>query len=150
MEVERILELKDEIKVVSAAHGIQFTEEDFENFLAYLDSVRSLKDATEKFSGSGNISEVIPVIDKITCEINDSLASEFDKSENEFQQNLLQELKRVLDIDSLKQHSLFSVATFLDPRYKNLYFEQIQINSIKNHLQQLMEHKCLNSEYFFF
>ena len=77
------------------------------------------------------ISEIIPTLDKIWSETGDPEVRAASRTERDFINQLKVEFERVIDLKDLKKDKLIVLATLLDPRFKDLYFEREQIDLIK-------------------
>lgn len=135
-EVERIVDLKNEVQIVAKNYGIDFAEDDFTNFEIFLESTLPLKQATIKFSATGSLfSEIIPEIDDIYSNLQSKHVESENPAENEFIKSLINQMYRVLNLGQMKKDPVLSAATFLDPRFKDMYFDESQVEAIKSYIR---------------
>ena len=137
-EVERMIELKEVVLLVCKKYEIEFTDDDFETMKVYLEILQPFKQhATALTSRHVTISQIIPMVDDILVTLNELETKFQGKESSGYVENLLDEMKKVLDLSNLKKDKFIAAATFLDPRYKTLYFTQSDIPEITQFLMEL-------------
>ena len=95
-----------------------------------MDVTSKFKSATEKFSSNSSfISEIIPEIDEIINDLNEKKLLSKSSEEIDFITNLQIQIDRVFGND-LKSDLLVH-STLLDPRFKDMYASESQIECFK-------------------
>ena len=136
-ELKRMIKLSSEVRIIGPTYGFNFDDLDFECYELYLTTVNPFAKATTKFSTNKTIiSEIIPIVDELYHEARKLLQSN-NESEADFAENLYAQMLRVLNIETLKNDEILSIMTFLDPRFKNLYFNNSELDRIKQNIFQM-------------
>lgn len=122
-EIERILELRNEVKLVSRSYGMCFDDADFELMEMYINAVAPMKIACEKLSKkSATIDLVIPTIDTILFDLQKSLTT-LNEDGQQLVNNIIGEIDRIMNLSDLKNDRFVALATFLNPAFKDLYID---------------------------
>ena len=95
-----------------------------------------LKNSTAKFSAKGSLlSEIIPEVDQIYSSLINRCAESESEAETELIRSLIDQIDRVLNLEKMKKDPIKATATFLDPRFKDLYFDETLLCSIGNFIR---------------
>lgn len=137
--IERLLKIKDSICLYASKHSIpQITPEEWLYLNKLVAILSPFEEITRNLSDAKtSISSVIPLI----YVLKRTLQGEKEKSDtNQGFQSIIQKL--IENINSrfcdLSSNTLFSLATYLDPRYKLKFFDEINKEQVQSELIRLL------------
>lgn len=138
---ERYLKLKDSLAVYGISHNIPNLSSDEYKAIEYCVSIlKPFEEATRNLSSTHTlISSVIPIIYMLKKGIEDVNLPIVGDAVDNIMKNFIQVLKTEINkkFCNLENDPLFTIATFLDPRYKNKFFIDIVKDNVNTEIIKL-------------
>lgn len=143
--IQRLLKIKDSIYLYSTKHNIpQLSPDEWLHLNKIVAILTPFEEITKDLSDTKTcISSVIPLVHALKH----TLQIEQDKSDtNQDIKNIIQELIEdiTLRFDDLPSNTLYSLATYLDPRYKLKFFNDIIKDQVQCEFLRLLTLHYLN------
>ncbi|KAJ8718316.1 hypothetical protein PYW08_002553 [Mythimna loreyi] len=137
--LERLLEIKSSICLYSSNYNIpQFTSREWWCLSKLLAILKPFEEITRKFSEKQScLSSVIPLIHALKH----ALQTEMEKSDtNLCFKDMIKKLLEDINVKfgDLSNNTLYSLATYLDPRYKSKFFSEVTKKQVQSELLRLL------------
>ncbi|CAG5041248.1 unnamed protein product [Parnassius apollo] len=141
--IQRLIEIKDAIVLYTSQHTNmpQFTPNDWLQLESCATILKPFEKATKTMSSSeACISSVIPLINVLTCTLQNLLRQNIN---NTYQTcgNIIQKLIEEITnrFGEVHNNKIYTIATYLDPKYKTKFFNEITKESIESELISLCQ-----------